>query len=356
MGRLFSDNVLIAHELLHYLKTASLGVSRGAAVQIDVENAYDRVEWSFLRNMMLRLGFALSWVSLIMSCVTSVTYCARVNGCLTERFRLSRDLRQGDPLSPFLFLLCSQGMSCFLHNEQRSHHLQGLRGDSSYLWSSLYSTCEFNKFSVYFCVNTTIFVRVALRAILGVSVIDDPGRYIGASLVIGRNMTTAFGFIRNKLLANVRDLETILRSYWWASNPTERGWPMVAWETICRPKHLRDLEFRNLRQFNLALLGKLLGVRPYACKVYTTPFWLFVWGFTGVLNPLRCGQFMHLNESRWNENLAHEVFQPADAAIILACQLSHCSGYARKFDLEWSLFQGFFSQIKLLLPSSPTPS
>ena len=65
-----------------------------------MSKAYDRVEWHFLREMMLRLGFHRRWVDLIMKCVTSVKYRIRVNGVLSEEFIPERGLRQGDPISP----------------------------------------------------------------------------------------------------------------------------------------------------------------------------------------------------------------------------------------------------------------
>ena len=67
---------------------------------------------------MRRLGFCEQWVQLIMTCVTTVTYRIKVNGELSESFRPERGLRQGDPLSPYLFLLCTEGFSALLHKAE----------------------------------------------------------------------------------------------------------------------------------------------------------------------------------------------------------------------------------------------
>ncbi|KAK9028323.1 hypothetical protein V6N11_068130 [Hibiscus sabdariffa] len=81
------------------------------ALKVDLEKAYDRIGWSFIEETLHELGIPVQFISWVMYCVSSVSMQIIWNGDLSKGFRPTCGIRQGDPLSPYLFVLCMERLS-----------------------------------------------------------------------------------------------------------------------------------------------------------------------------------------------------------------------------------------------------
>ena len=107
-GCLITDNILVAFELMHYLDHKKSGKDGYMAVKLDMSKAYDRVDWIFIKKVIRRLGFHERWLDWILRCITTISYSILINGESHGCIRPLRVLKQGDPLSSYLFLLCTE--------------------------------------------------------------------------------------------------------------------------------------------------------------------------------------------------------------------------------------------------------
>ncbi|KAA3468713.1 reverse transcriptase [Gossypium australe] len=234
-GKLISDNVLIACEVLHSLKMKKNGRRGNFALKLDMSKAYDRVEWDFLAGMMKSLGFHNDWMVLIMRCITSVSYSVSLNGMCSDWFSPSRGLRQGDPLSPYLFLLCAEGFSTLLEDAKQKGRMRGASGVCTVRYiireyeMSAGQKVNYDKSLIYFGANVKEEVNEDIIRVLGVRVASSPEKYLGLPMMVGRRKAWAFANFKDKFRKRVD------------------GWSL---------RSMVALDFKFLFLFNKALLAK----------------------------------------------------------------------------------------------------
>ncbi|XP_074313724.1 uncharacterized protein LOC141648916 [Silene latifolia] len=229
-GRLISDNILIVFEMFHYMKNARSKEGH-MALKLDMAKAYDRVEWVFLEKVLLTMGFDGSWVGNVMRCVRTVSYDVLINGSPSATFVPTRGLRQGDPLSPYLFILCAEVLSSMIRRKVEEGVLHGIRvaplspvvshlffADDSIIFvkanetqarivMELLSQYEIasgqlvskEKTTVSFSKGTSVWRRDKVVSVLGVQAVQEQGKYLGLPTVIGHSKQVLNKVVRDKL-------------------------------------------------------------------------------------------------------------------------------------------------------------
>ena len=122
-NRQILDNALIANEVVWWLKKRKF---KAILLKLNFQKAYDTVRWSFLENILEITGFGKKWRGWIAQCLSIASMCSLINRSPTEPFKMERGLRQGDPLSPFLFVLVAEVFNRMVQRAKEIGVIEGI--------------------------------------------------------------------------------------------------------------------------------------------------------------------------------------------------------------------------------------
>ena len=276
---------------------------------------------------MRHLGLGKRRVRLIMSCISLVSYSVLLNGQLVGNIKPSRGLRQGNPLSPYLFVMCAMGLQSLLHKAEMEGYIRGVAicrngpkvshlffaNDSVLFCNAKEEECQKildipsiyvrgsgqkinrEKTNTFFSSNTLHEVQVQIQQVFGVPAICHFEKYLGLPALVGRAKKQSFIYIKErvwkkfqgwkeKLMSQagrkvlikaviqaipiytmscfklpkglVRELEGMIRKFWWGYRGEHRKIHWVKWERLCEVKEVGGMGFKEIEKFNDALLAK----------------------------------------------------------------------------------------------------
>ncbi|KAK4387243.1 putative mitochondrial protein [Sesamum angolense] len=200
-------------------------------LKLDISKAYDRVEWSFLKRVLGKLGFPSAFIDLILLCISSVSYSFVLSGSQFGSISPQRGLRQGDPLSPYLFLLCTESLSALFREAADRGSVPGvaicsgaprishlLFADDTMVFSpadvpTVHAICQIlnvyklasgqeinlHKSSAVFSRNTPLDIQRDLAQALGLRLENKHELYLGLPAVAFRSKRALFAALKDRI-------------------------------------------------------------------------------------------------------------------------------------------------------------
>ncbi|XP_026396130.1 uncharacterized protein LOC113290763 [Papaver somniferum] len=328
-GRLISDNIVIAQEIIHSMKKKR-GQIGWMALKLDMSKTVDRLEWDFLIKVLKYFGFSDDLCALIYQCISTTSLSVMLNGSLCEEFQPTRGIRKGDPLSPYLFILAMEFLSRHISTAQQNNSIKGIKVDvgspatnhllfaddcliftranitsANNLLDLLHNfstqsgqvIINFDKSSIHFSKKNNLELVDLITQLTGVKPMSSKEKYLGSPLLLVHSKQEAFKDIEDNFMSKY--------STWSCTSLTQagRGSNLIAWHKVCIPKELGGLAFRDLEKLNLALLTKMAGNGSYTWNGIvkgiqvvqqnyfmevnngtTTKIWLYRW-IPGMISP-----------------------------------------------------------------------
>ncbi|XP_074318562.1 uncharacterized protein LOC141655376 [Silene latifolia] len=228
-------------------------VSPRCMFKLDLQKAYDTIEWQFVDQMLQALNFPDHFRKLIMLCITTPSYTLNLNGSQFGFFKGKRGLRQGDPISPLIFCICMEYLTRVMEYATGKWYFR-----YHPLCKSLKLThLLFADDLLMFCKGDIKSIMLLLRALSTFS--ETSGLKVNASKseVVFNGVPDEVRMDVVQIRGVIRRIEAICRNFFWSGDSEYHRVPLIAWEKVCCRKKEGGLDIKQAEVWNKATVGKL---------------------------------------------------------------------------------------------------
>ncbi|VFQ66064.1 unnamed protein product [Cuscuta campestris] len=226
-GKGINEHVLIVKEMMHLLSFNARGGN--CMVKLDLSKAFDKISWAYLEQVLLKFGFFQRVIHLLMGNLRSTFFSVLINGQPKGFFFMKCGVKQGDPLSPLLFIIAMEGFS---------RNLLRLKAALSTFCLASGQEINFSKSHVIVHDKMRQEYKVKIRSILGIRCIIKEFTYLGSTIVRAQEVPKSI----------IKSLHRLMANFFWGAKDKDLGFKYHwrQWEKLCFPLQEGGLGVRNL--------------------------------------------------------------------------------------------------------------
>ncbi|XXG54349.1 hypothetical protein AAC387_Pa03g2255 [Persea americana] len=267
----------LAFELFQKLKSK---LSKGSfLLKLDISKAFDKLNWSFLFSTLRFFRFSEAWISLITECICTTRCSVLINRSPQGFFSSSCGLRQGDPLSPYLFIIAEEILSLHIQNLQSQGIISPL------------STVPSTPCQLLYADDIIIFMKGARSGVLALQALLDLYQSSSCQHFNPQKSQLIFGKCGHRRKSRIcsflglQAIERLLRHFLWSGSASTSKFNYVNWVQVSLPKEEGGLGIRKIKKVNEASLIKLGWQASTSISLWSTWFTNNYFKFSSIWNP-----------------------------------------------------------------------
>ncbi|XP_062118795.1 uncharacterized protein LOC133832472 [Humulus lupulus] len=259
-GHSIAHNIMIFQDLIK--NYGRISTSSRCAIKINLSKAYDTIDWDFLEDLLKALNFPQKFIGWVMSCIRNTSYFLLMNGRVQGKFKGKKGLRQGDPMSPLLFVLIMEYLT-------RSLQLAALNSPFRY-----HPMCKSLKLiNLCFADDLLLFCKGSISAVKSVKEVLDEFAAVTGLSINSHKSHIFFGGVssldRSRIAQEVqltevfvlpqriiKEIDKLCRGFLWGTSGQRSKLHIPSWQKVCLPKAYGGLGFRDGKVWNRAILAK----------------------------------------------------------------------------------------------------